>query len=256
MEKRIQEGREFLKSKKFELLSKKIKSDQQQGAAQPPLEKTVRKNGILFKLPDPKEAKLKTRDFTEIVEKRKSHRVFSEEPLSLEELSYLLWATQGVKDIKGDNYATIRTVPSAGARHPFETYLWVNSVEGLEKGLYRYLALDHKLAFIKEGDFSAEISEASMGQKFVGNAAVTFVWSVIPYRGEWRYDVGSHKPILIDSGHVCQNLYLASEALGLGTCAIAAYFQRPLDDLFDLEGEDEFCVYLAPVGHPKDKSAG
>lgn len=143
--------------------------------------------------------------------------------LTLDELSFLLWATQGVKDIRGNNYCTLRPVPSAGARHPFETYLAVNRVEGLTPGVYRYLALTHELLLLKEDDkLEEKLSELTLGQKFVGKSAVTFIWSAIPYRSEWRYSTVAHKPILLDAGHVCQNLYIACEVIGCGTCAVAA----------------------------------
>lgn len=248
MDKLIKEGRDFLKSNRFELLAKNIESDQSKGIQQPPLEKAVRDGEILIDLPDPKSVQLQERDILAIIENRESRRLFDDSPISLEQLSYLLWTTQGVKSIMGKRYATKRTVPSAGARHPFETYLWVKRVDGLKMGLYRYVALQHQLALIHEGDYTTDMTQAAMGQNFVGDSACTFVWAVVPYRGEWRYHVGSHKPMLLDAGHVCQNLYLACQSLGLGTCAIAAYFQEPVDKLFQLDGEEEFSVYLSPVG--------
>ncbi|HOO33597.1 MAG TPA: SagB/ThcOx family dehydrogenase [Thermotogota bacterium] len=251
MEKMLNEGRDFIKSNRFEMLAENVQSDQEKGVEQPPLEKPLTGNEILIDLPDPKTATLKSNDFFSIINNRESRRLFANDPISLEQLSYLLWATQGVKNIFGKNYATKRTVPSAGARHPFETYLWVKRVEGLKRGIYRYTALHHKLMLIKEGDFTDEMTAAAMGQKMAGDCACTFVWALIPYRGEWRYHVGSHKTVLLDAGHICQNLYLACEAEGLGTCAIAAYFQKQLDSILGLDGEDEFAVYLSPVGIPK-----
>jgi len=248
MDKLIKEGRDFLKSNRFELLAQKIESDQSKGLKQPPLEKLVKTDESLIELPDPKSVTLKVTDVVDIIESRESRRLFDKTPILLEELSFLLWATQGVKSIMGDGYATKRTVPSAGARHPYETYLWIKRVNGLNMGLYRYVALQHKLALISEGDYSDEMTQAAMGQKFAGDCACAFVWAAIPYRGEWRYHVGSHKPMILDAGHICQNLYLACQSLGLGTCAIAAYIQKNLDALFGLDGADEFAVYMSPVG--------
>ncbi|RLC52077.1 MAG: SagB/ThcOx family dehydrogenase, partial [Candidatus Cloacimonadota bacterium] len=93
-----------------------------------------------------------------------------------------------------------------------------------------------------------KIIEATLDQKFTGESAAVFVWSVIPYRSEWRYSIAAHKTMLLDAGHVCQNLYLACEAIKAGTCAIAAYDQKKMDELLRLDGQDEFVVYLAPVG--------
>jgi SagB-type dehydrogenase family enzyme len=125
-------------------------------------------------------------------------------------------------------------------------------VEGLETGLYRYLPLEHQLLFeFTESGLPRRIVAATFGQSFPGQAAVTFIWTAIPYRMEWRYGLAAHKVIAIDAGHVCQNLYLACEAIGAGTCAIAAYDQESLDRFLRIDGRDEFAIYLAPVGKRK-----
>jgi len=143
----------------------------------------------------------------------------------------------------------LRTVPSAGCRHPFETYLVVLRVEGLATGIYRYLPLDHALVLVSAPvDLAQQITAATRGQRFAGQAAVTFVWSAIPARTEWRYAEASAKVIALDAGHVCQNLYLACGAIGCGTCAIAAYDQDLVDELVGVDGDDELVVYLSPVG--------
>ena len=96
-----------------------------------------------------------------------------------------------------------------------------------------------------------KITEAAFHQDWIANAAVVFVWTTIPYRMEWRYDLAAHRVILLDAGHVCQNLYLACEAIGAATCAIAAYDQDLIDWLLGLDGKDEFVIYMAPVGKRK-----
>ncbi len=168
-------------------------------------------------------------------------------PLSLEEISFLLWATQGVKSIIMDGYATRRTVPSGGSRHPFETYLAVQRVDDLTAGLYRYLAIEHKLLLLKQDpDIGAKLYDGCAD--FAQESAVTFIWTAIPYRTEWRYGPLSPKLIAQDSGHLCQNLYLACVAIQAGTCAVGAYDQRKMDELLEVDGVDEFTVYCAPVG--------
>ncbi len=149
----------------------------------------------------------------------------------------------------GDGHATLRPAPSGGARHAFETYLLVNRVTGVDPGVYRYLPLSHELVFCFAGkDIRDRLLEATFGQQFVVEAAVAFIWSCIPYRGEWRYDAAAHKLMLLDAGHMCQNLYLACEAIAAGTCAVGAYDQKAIDAFLHLDGQDEFVVYLAPVG--------
>jgi SagB-type dehydrogenase family enzyme len=224
-------------------------SDQQKKLPQPPLEKSYNENGKTIDLPEVTDKVLLKSNILDIINQRESHRKFTEDNLSLEELSFLLWTTQGVKKVTANNYATLRTVPSGGARHPFETYLIINHVHGLNKGLYRYLPLTHKLLpILEDSTLSSQISDIACGQTFVGNSAVTFIWSCIPYRGEWRYLDAAHKVMLLDAGHLCQNLYLACEAIGCGTCGVGAYDQKLIDKFLELDGENEFVIYMAPVG--------
>jgi SagB-type dehydrogenase family enzyme len=228
-------------------------TDQNQGIAAPPIEKTPAAGAHLVELPGPDQWKtIAGADITQAVQNRKSRRVYLNQPLSLEELAYLVWATQGVRGevIQGHAY---RNVPSAGCRHALETYLAVFKVDGLVPGMYRYLPLSHQLVFEFSDEMLAEkMVTASLGQSYPGRSAVTFVWTAIPYRMEWRYGLAAHKVIALDAGHVCQNLYLACESIQAGTCAIAAYDQEEMDELLGLDGEEEFTVYLAPVGKIKE----
>ena len=122
---------------------------------------------------------------------------------------------------------------------------------GVAPGLYRYLPLDHKLCLLStEPDLAARVHAASRDQ-FVLDSAATFIWTALPYRSEWRYAVLAHKMIAVDIGHVCENLYLAAESIGAGTCAIGAYDQARIDAVLGVDGVDgvdEFTIYMAPVG--------
>jgi len=222
---------------------------QMRGLPPPSPQKSVPDDAQTIALPGPDRFEaVCTAGLLAVLRSRRSLRRFADLSLSLEELSFLLWATQGVTERHG-NLATLRPVPSAGARHAFETYLYCRKVDTLEEGLYRYLPLDHRLLFeFTEPGLSRRISDACFGQRFVGRGAVTFFWSVIPYRMEWRYGEAAHRVLPMDVGHVCQNLYLAAEAIRSGTCAVAAYDQEALDALLRFDGEEEFVFYLAPVG--------
>jgi SagB-type dehydrogenase family enzyme len=219
------------------------------GLAPPPVQKQLPVgNPRRIALPPRESWQIDPCDIAEAIFRRKSRRRFRPQPLSLDELAFLLWATQGVRARLGEA-AIARTVPSAGCRHPFETYLAVQLVEGVPSGIYRYLPLDHALLLEKTPEHLGELlAKAVRGQHFVAEAAVTFVWAAIPARTEWRYAEASYKVIALDAGHVCQNLYLACEAIGAGTCAIAAYDQDLVDELLGVDGKEEFAVYLAPVG--------
>lgn len=224
-------------------------TDQNRGISPPPIQKPPSADQQKYILPD-------INDFSDFEEKtlvsairnRQSHRRFTTEALRLNELGFLLWATQGVRTELQPGFA-LRTVPSAGCRHAFESNLLVSNVEGLPAGIYRYLPLDHSLVLESAPEQLTErLSQATLNQNFIATAPVCFVWTALPYRMEWRYDLAAHRVILLDAGHLCQNLYLACESIGAGTCAIAAYHQKLIDQLLNVDGEDEFTVYLAPVG--------
>ena len=240
-------GRHFLTDRIREEVNFYLTS-QSQGEAPPPIQKPVLPDARIIKLPERNSWTITPCDLLTAIADRQSHRKFNVDPLTLEELAFLLWATQGVRE-KLHEAAVLRTVPSAGCRHPFETYLAVQRVKGLDNGIYRYLPLDNALVYEREvTNLPGDLTAATRGQRFTGQSAVTFIWTVIPERTEWRYAEASYKVIALDAGHVCQNLYLACEAIGAGTCAIAAYNQTLADELLGVDGDKEFCIYIAPVG--------
>lgn len=222
-------------------------TDQKKNLPHPLLEKPYSADARFIALVAAKDLTVGQIPLIEAINRRKSHRVFTAAPLSLEELSFLLWATQGVKEIVRDGVATRRTVPSGGARHALETYLCIERVEGVPPGLYRYLALEHKLCLVSTGaDLYQQVNQATRNQNFGG--AVIFIWTTIPYRMEWRYSFLSPKLIALDAGHVCQNLYLACQAIGCGNCALDAYDQDKMDAVLGVDGATEFAVYCSTVG--------
>ncbi|WP_373484957.1 SagB/ThcOx family dehydrogenase [Acetobacterium malicum] len=222
-------------------------TDQNIGVPSPPIEKPAPPDARKIPLLEPEAFALGEISLKTAISHRESRRKFTHQSLLLEELSFLLWSTQGVRVWRQKN--ALRTVPSAGNRHALETYLVVFNVEGLEPGIYRYLPSQHQLVLEATPDHLKDrMIEAALGQQFAGSGAVTFIWTTIPYRMEWRYAEASYKVIALDVGHVCQNLYLACEAIGAGTCAIAAYNQQRADQLLKLDGDDEFVIYMAPVG--------
>ena len=242
---RIMSNRELMKS---DFANAEYESDQQKSIPQPPLTKP-RAGGDTVPLTKDFSKVIKETNYLNLLEERKSNRVYKDENITLEQLAFLLWSTQGVKSIRGKNYATIRPVPSAGARHAFETYIAVFKVDGLERGIYHYLPMEHAIEFITPvEDFNKAVSDSLCQQKWAADSAAVFYYSAVPYRSEWRYCTDAHKAMLIDSGHVVQNLYLSCHAIGCGTCAIAAFDQKSADELIGLDGNDEFVIYAAPVG--------
>ena len=224
-------------------------SDQRRGLPMPPPQQPYDADAPTIDLPAPDPSILTKADLYACFADRASRRQYTDESLTLDELAYLLWATQGVRKVVLSGKGSLRTVPSSGGRHAFETYLAINRVQGIAPGVYRYLPFGHKLVHLFAAeDLPTRLSELSMGQRFVGQSAVCLIWSAVPYRQEWRYGTQGAKGVLLDAGHVCQNLYLACESIGCGTCAIAAYEQKAFDEFLGLDGEEELVVYLAPVG--------
>ncbi len=243
-------NRKFLRFFDSEDYETEVPQSDEQKKIDPPLfQQPYPEDVKLIDLIPPEEFTIVKTPFLDLVNRRKSRRKYTEESILLEELSFLLWSTQGVKKVLKSGLGVYRTVPSSGAKSPFETFLVVNRVEGLEPGLYRYISFTHQLMFIKQiDDAEKKMGELAYNQNFVGRAPVIFYWTVVPYRTEWRYTVLSHKFIAVDLGIVCQSLYMACEAINLGTVAIGYYEQNKLDKLFELDTEEEFVVLLAPVG--------
>jgi SagB-type dehydrogenase family enzyme len=184
-------------------------TQQSLGVRPPPVQKPVSPGSTIIRLPDPEIFAIPPCELQSAIANRASHRRFTPDSLSLDELAFLLWSTQGVSE-ELHEAAVLRTVPSAGCRHPFETYLAINRVEGITSGIYRYLPLEHSIVHERGiENLSAHLTAATRGQSFAGQAAVTFIWTVIPVRTECRYAEASYKVIALDAGHVCQNLYLA-----------------------------------------------
>lgn len=246
----FKDNRDFLKDSLRKTIDFRA-SAQHRGLPIPPLEEPVDQQLPRISLPDRDSWSLAIQetDLADAIGNRRSRRNYSDEYLNVEELAFLLWATQGQRS-PGEQPPHFRTVPSAGARHSFETYLFIHRVEKVPPGLYRYLPLSNELVLMYSTDTQSKtrLSRAVLGQKFVADSAVVFVWTTVPYRMEWRYLQAAHRVILLDAGHVCQNLYLACEAIQTGTCAIAAYDQEAMDELIQVDGKDQFTIYLAPVG--------
>ena len=250
---KIKTGRDFMKMPVR--VNDDYKTDQYLGKPQPPLFKAAVSETII-PLPREFDDVVCEKDFLTVINTRVSNRVYTEEPITLRQLSYLVWCAQGVKGLRGKRYATLRTVPCGGARHEFELYLAVQHVEGLERGYYHYLPERHALELLSVTEDMKDFLKDSMaGQGFVSKASVVFYISMVAYRAEWRYGIYTHRIALVDSGYISQNIYLAATAAGLGSCAIGAVDFELCDRVFGLDGEEEFIILGHPVGtvKPEDK---
>lgn len=239
-------GKEFMRQSAMPLSDE---TPQGKGLPQPPLTLEPDAALPLTDLPDPASFAAPPIDLRDAIERRRTLRAYAERSLTLAELSYLLWVTQGIRQVT-DRPATLRTVPSAGARHAFETLVLANRVEGLPPGLYRYAARSHQLATVSQDTgFAARLAAACLDQPHVENCAAAFFWVAVPARMAWRYGERGYRYLHLDAGHVCQNLYLAAEQLGCGVCAIGAFDDAALNGALDLDGEEQFIIYGATLGH-------
>jgi SagB-type dehydrogenase family enzyme len=252
---KILENRNAMKCPNFSRGMKK--TDQQTGLPHPPHNKEA--TGELITLPA-FDGVVANDSYTNLLDIRRSLRTYDEKtPMTQSQLAYMLYTAFGIQEIKGKTgEATNRPAPSGGARHAFELYAAVRNVEGLTPGIYRYVPTANvgkkvvSVEFLGEVENHAEAIVDMVAQQGWAKAApcVLFVTS-IPYRAEWRYGEMAHRVILIDLGHMGQNIMLSAAALGLGSCCIAAFDQKQCDTYLKIDGIDEFTVYAVTVGKAK-----
>jgi len=183
----------------------------------------------------------------EILMKRKSIRDFSKKPISIQDLSYLLWASTGIQ--RKEYGYEFRTAPSAGALYPIETYLVINNVENVPQGVYHYLIKEHALEELRLGDFRVNIAKAALDQYMCSTAAVVFIWTAIFNRSKCKYGERAYRYIYLDAGHIAQNLALASTSLDLGCCPIAALYDDEVNRIISVDGVKESVIYMSIVGN-------
>lgn len=197
------------------------------------------------RLPDPRlESQVSVE---EAIFKRRSIRRYRDEPLTVEEVSQLLWAAGG-KTIDGITGAT-RAYPSAGAAYPLEIYLIAGDVRGLAAGLYQYRWEEHSVVLLRKGDVRNSLTKAAFGQGMVSAAPASLVFTAVYERTTGRYGQrGEERYVPMDMGGAGQNVYLQAEALGLGTVIIGAFQDDAVKEVLDVR--DEVPLYIMPVGRP------
>ena len=191
---------------------------------------------------------IETTDMMEALKRRKSIRHYSGKPLLLEEVSYLLWASSGIQRVERGN--AFRTAPSAGALYPIETYVLVDTVDGVAPGAYHYSVRTHQLEELRTGQLAHDIVLAALNQKMCIEAAAIFIWTAVFRRSKWKYKERAYRYIYLDAGHIAGNLTLAATAAGLGTCQIGAIFDDEVNTIIGVDGKKESAIYMSLVGHP------
>jgi len=177
--------------------------------------------------------------------RRRSIRDYSPEALTIEEVSQLLWAAQGITDPRG-----FRTAPSAGALYPLEVYLVVGKVRGLSPGVYHYEPKGHRIIKVIDGDLRKRLASAALGQAWVKEGAISLVFTAVYHRTTRKYGDRGIRYVHMEVGHAAQNVYLQAVALGLGTVVVGAFFDEEVKEMLLLPPEEQ-PLYVMPVGKLK-----
>lgn len=181
--------------------------------------------------------------------KRRSIRNYTDQPLTLEQVSQLLWAAYGVTKKIGN--VLLKTAPSAGATYPLEIYVMVGNVVGLEPGIYKYNPENHTIKLHLSGDLRQQVTKACLSQTMISRAPISIIYAAVYERTTVRYGQrGRERYVPMDVGHSAQNVYLQATAMGLGTCAVGAFDDAELAAVVKLPDKEE-PIYLMPVGYPK-----
>ena len=176
------------------------------------------------------------------LQNRRSTREYTGEPLTLQEVSQLLWAAQGITDPRG-----FRTAPSAGALYPLEVYLVVGDVQNLEEGVYRYEPLEHELVMVLDGEKRAELSGAALKQDWVKEAAIDIVFAGVYERTTVKYGERGIRYVHMEVGHAAQNLCLQATAMDLGIVTVGAFYDEQVKEVLNLS-ENEQPLYIISIG--------
>jgi len=215
----------------------------------------VSRPGLYKEYPDSKKIRLPSSEpvesmlLDEVLKKRRSVRRFSQKPITKGQLSYLLWASSGIQ--RRERGYDFRTAPSAGALYPIETYIVVNRVEDLARGVYHYSVKSHLLEELKLGDFGGDVALAALEQRICSESAVVFIWTAVFARSKWKYKQRAYRYIYLDAGHIGQNLALSATSLGLGSCQVGAFYDDEMNKIVDVDGVEESVIYMSVVGCPQ-----
>jgi SagB-type dehydrogenase family enzyme len=180
-----------------------------------------------------------------ILARRRSIREFNPRPLTLAEVSQLLWAAQGITGLEGR-----RTAPSAGALYPLEVFLVAGKEGAVPAGVYRYRPQEHRLVGVVAGDQRVQLAAAALEQEWMSDAPVTIAIAAVYERTARKYRQRAESYVPMEVGHAAQNIHLQAEALDLGTVVVGAFDEAGVKRVLNLAAnEDPLC--LMPVGKPR-----
>ncbi|UCE97373.1 MAG: SagB/ThcOx family dehydrogenase [Dehalococcoidia bacterium] len=182
----------------------------------------------------------------EAIFNRRSIRNYINQPLTLQEVSQLLWSAQGITNTNGN-----RAAPSAGATYPLEIYIVVGDVYGINDGIYRYNPQQNELIKILGGQHREALSKAALNQRFIADASLDIVITAIYERTTARYGERGIRYVHMEAGHAAENVYLQAFSLGLGTVVVGAFNDDGVSNIMAL-AENEVPLYIMPVGRTSD----
>lgn len=195
---------------------------------------------VSIRLPEPVVSG--TTSVEEALQKRRSVRSYASGPLTLAEVSQLLWAAQGITRGEG-----LRTAPSAGALYPLEVYLVAGDVTDLPAGVYKYIPQRHELERVIAGDRRNDLCTAALNQSSVRNAPAVVVFSAVYERTSWKYGARTERYVHMEVGHASQNVFLQAVPLRLGTVVIGAFDDKYVKRVLRMPAHEE-PLYIMPIG--------
>lgn len=203
-----------------------------------------------IKLPDPEDCiKSASMLVYEAIRKRRSIRDYrSNYFINIKDLSALLYLSVGITERRWGY--PFRAYPSAGALQPVEVYPIIWNVKDMESGIYHYEPEEHSLELIKYGDYSKKLADACLEQDFIAEASLAFVLTVYYARTKWKYGDRAYRYVHLDAGLAAENIYIVATSLGLGTCAVGAFYDDEVNELIGIDGKNEFTVLVMPLGKP------
>ena len=209
------------------------------------------KNNFAEKIELPKDLSFESKPLYEVLWRRRSHRYYKDEPISIADLSKLLYFSLGVSAFTSAYFYEkypLRMYPTAGALNPIETYVSVQNVEGLNRGIYVYLYNDHSLGLLKKGDFSKKLWKACIEQDHVRDAAVNIILVAKVNRTYWKYGERAYRYVHLDCGHASQNVLLVATSLDLGSCVVGAFFDDEICEVLGIDCEWEIPMEVITIG--------
>lgn len=190
----------------------------------------------------------------EIIVGRETARNLESSNITLENIATILHYSYGItRDNKNTDFPRpFRVVPSGGALYPLELFFYSNSIENYPDGIYHYNPSTNQIRLLSKGDKNGKISEAFVQSELINNSSLIIFITAVFQRSIFKYSDRGYRFILIEAGHVAQNINLVSRCLELGCVNLGGFFDRQIDELLGLDGVNHSTIYAVAVG--KDKN--